>query len=188
MTERIREPASAPTTLDAGRLRIVFSRTGDRYQHEVQTTGQLSRALLVSLEGGADETWPASPPFQELHVEKRGEGKQVALLVGRAGRSHWSVSIEVDRWQEAMLFDVACRCSGSIDWLGSTYRLPDAAAAVAREARVVSLPQDCRLQVLDGEPHVSDVGQGGVLQIAAGWTVSPSPQTVRWRYRVSPTT
>ena len=181
------ESARDPVTLDAGRLRMVFSRSGDRYQHEIQAAGEPRRILLASLEGGADAAWPASPPFQELHVERRGEEKLVALLVGRAGRSHWSGSVELDRSRETILFDVACRCAGSTGWLGSTYELPSTdAATLGRANATIVLPPDDQLQILEGEPHWIQTDDGCILRIAARRTVSRSPQTIRWQYSIGP--
>ncbi len=79
--------------------------------------------LLESIEGTADQLWPSSPPFQEAHLEPRADGRQVVLLVGMAGSSHWSASVEIDPQTHTALFDVACRMRGPADWLGSRYRI-----------------------------------------------------------------
>ena len=113
--------------LAAGRLQIEFFRQGDRYAHRISLAGDDRPVeLLVSVEGGghvdgpnpnrpdcdyADDAWPASPPFQELRIEPRSDGRQVALLVGMAGRSHWSASVEADPQLGRFTFDVACRAA-----------------------------------------------------------------------------
>ena len=59
-----------------------------------QSIAAKSRPLLESIEGTATDDWPPSPPLQSLSIETLPDGRRVALLVGMAGRSHWSASIE----------------------------------------------------------------------------------------------
>jgi hypothetical protein len=119
-----------------GDFKVEFAAIGDRVRHTVYAAigsdggGASSprwRAVLHSIEGDTDVDWPDSPPLQELHVEQRGGG-DVALLVGRAGRSHWSASIGVAASEDgrpSLTFDVACRASSRPVLLGSAYRLAD---------------------------------------------------------------
>lgn len=108
--------------LSGGGLRIVFVRRGDRFGHTIESVvdGQ-PRVVFASVEGDAAEPWPASPPFQQLHFEDRPEGKRVALLVGMAGTSHWSASVEFDATRGEAIFDVACRMRSAPVQLGSLY-------------------------------------------------------------------
>ncbi len=102
-------------------LRLRFFRAGDRFAHRLELAeGDSIRPLLESLEGTAAEDWPASPPLQQLHVEERPTGK-VALLVGMAGRSHWSLAVETA--PNGFLFRAACRLREPPAKLGSRYRL-----------------------------------------------------------------
>ncbi|MFM7073965.1 MAG: hypothetical protein ACKO38_19435 [Planctomycetota bacterium] len=80
------------------------------------------RSLLESCEGQSGDIWPASPPLQQLLVESRAEAGQVALLVGMAGRSHWSLSVEPLADRIGFRFDAACRLSGPPEWLGHVWR------------------------------------------------------------------
>jgi hypothetical protein len=173
---------SEPITLDAGGLSVVLSRAADRYRHEVLIRAGESRVVLASQEGTDDQAWPPSPPFQELHI--RQDGVDAALLIGRAGRSHWSASIEPDRSQESILFDVACRSSGNIGWLGSTYRWMGEAAATNYEPGALFLSPDLRVDTLEGQARLGEEGPTRVLSIVPAWTVSGASQTVRWRYRL----
>lgn len=114
--------------LEAGDLRVRFYWHADRYAHEVAVReGDQWRPLAVSAEGSPEEDWPASPPFQSLHIEDREDGRTLALLVGMAGKSHWSASIEIDNQAgqpSCVSFDVACRVrTCDVGRLGSTYRL-----------------------------------------------------------------
>src|SRR5512145_957858 len=97
------------TAIECGDLRVVFRWRGDRYGHTVKRRiDGVWRPLLESIEGTADDDWPLSPALQSLHIERRPNGP-VALLVGQAGSSHWSASVEADQNCSALIFDLACR-------------------------------------------------------------------------------
>lgn len=98
--------------LKGGPLELRFAWHNDRFAHRIAIVDRKSGtlwSLLESIEGGPSEPWPASPPFQSLHTEGRPAERQVALLVGMAGKSHWSASVEVDPADACIRFDVACR-------------------------------------------------------------------------------
>jgi len=106
------------------RLRVEFVWRHDRYAHVisiVEANGAV-QPLLESIEGTPAEDWPASPPLQSLSVETLTDGRRVALLVGMAGGSHWSASIEAVLDKPELVFDLACRHSVPPTWLGSRYR------------------------------------------------------------------
>ncbi|HVA46825.1 MAG TPA: hypothetical protein VNH11_10710 [Pirellulales bacterium] len=179
------EHAPQTVTIAAGDLHVVFSRRGDRYGHEVWCARGEERMLLASVEGAAEDPWPPSPPFQELHVEQRGD-KQVALLVGRAGRSHWSLSVEPDLADGSLVFDVACRSAAAMGWLGSTYRIVDADAARSLGNGRFLFASGYELHVSAGGVEAEQAGEERRLRIAARAEHSHAPQTVRWRYRLAP--
>jgi hypothetical protein len=105
-------------------LRVVFRRLADRYAHVIETVhGGEVVAIAESLEGTAEEDWPRSPALQQLHFETRPDGSRLALLVGRAGTSHWSLSVEAKPDSPLVIFDVACRVRELPVRLGSEYRL-----------------------------------------------------------------
>ena len=94
--------------------------------------------LLASVEGDDQEVFPPSPPLQQWALTELGGGRQAALLMGMAGRSHWSLSVEPGTPEPLIRFDVACRTS-AVDRpaLRSVYQMlrpwqwsPDAQAAV----------------------------------------------------------
>jgi hypothetical protein len=184
--------------LEADGMRVVFFRRGDRYAHrvEVSKAGQGSwLPVWESLEGTPDDDWPPSPPLQHLHVEKRAEGP-VALLVGMAGRTHWSAAVEVVRESglpivpRVVRFDIAARVhalsggpggstSGDVpQWLGSAYR------------RLSSAQQADLLIVrpLDGSEPVRPAPFGDAWSAIrpSGWppTGSAAARTVGWRYSI----
>jgi hypothetical protein len=132
-------------------IQICFFWQGDRYGHRIYALdGMRSRQLLESIEGNANDAWPASPPFSHVNVSwiaSDTEQGHVAMLVGAAGNSHWSmcvaardsrthsrdirenirfsldgVQISSNRPDETELyFDVACRTSAFPQFLGNSY-------------------------------------------------------------------
>ncbi len=103
------------------RLRLSLAWRQDRYQTELFLDEESSSTLLLSsVEGSAQDRWPASPPLQSLALESRGE-QTVALAVGMAGKAHWSASIETLPEPLALRFDYACRLSEPAEFLGSTF-------------------------------------------------------------------
>ena len=79
--------------------------------------------LLESVEGTPSDDWPASPPLQSLQRRRSCRTAAAALLVGMAGRSHWSASVEAGPRPAALVFDIACRHTQRPSaWLGSRYR------------------------------------------------------------------
>jgi hypothetical protein len=170
-------------------LSVVFERVADRYQHAILHGGQ---PLLRSVEGDAHEAWPPSPPLQSLSLETLPDGRRVALLVGMAGRGHWSASVEADEAAGAIVFDIACRvpkCEGNLD---SRYAV---LANVNREMRVVSSTElgialGQTTLVISGHPEgeaASElVRENGELVIRCkAATGAAAGGTHRWRYRIA---
>jgi len=191
--------------LQCGQLAVQFARSGDRYGHriELRRSGQ-SIPLLESVEGTPEDDWPPSPPLQQLHVESReapypgphqeGEGvraaQAVALLVGMAGRSHWSLGVEAvqetarDGWQ----FDAACRLRSLAGRLGSRYRVLVSARIDPQtgDALLETNEMRCRVRpeiVADSAAQIGLANAVLTIQPPSGHRGVPS--TVRWRYSIS---
>jgi len=94
--------------LAAGTTVVVFTRAGDRWDHELRLADA--------------PRWPASPPLVEVSLAATNDGTAI-LGVGRAGRSHYSLCVTpcLDL-ADTLHFDVACRIQEPAGWLGSTYR------------------------------------------------------------------
>ena len=148
-------------------LRVEFVWRGDRFGHAICAirAGGEAVPLLESLEGTAADDWPPSPPLQSLHRETFANGRQAILLVGAAGRSHWSASVEAGNDPAELIFDIACRSGGAAAPLGSEY---------LADPRALSL---LRVQPQDGQLVI----ETRRLCIAPNPTSSP---TARWRYAV----
>jgi hypothetical protein len=182
--------------LSAGALRVGFERRGDRFAHWIEVepmpakpsaAGKHATRWLQSIEGTASEPWPASPALQSLHVEQRGDEVQVALMVGMAGGSHWSMSVEANASRGELTFDVACRTREPAAFLGSSYQVvPPAAAARLDTAcwRLASGNVELEL-VLDESAGAAQASAGaGLLAIVAVEGEHGGARTVRWRYRL----
>lgn len=191
MTERIQSPSVG------GRSLVVdFSRQADRFGHVIQwLDGNLAAPLLESVEGTPSDLWPNSPVLQHLHLETRaisaaggvprvGETeRRVGLLVGMAGRSHWSLSVEPDRVSAALEFDVACKVSPDASpELHSTYRQLAGLGSLSDSQCVFPLNESWLLTVSTKEIIPSQLQRGEF-----GLRIGPSPAvgaTRRWSYRV----
>lgn len=159
-------------------LRIEFVKQGDRYRHllSMVDSGIEPHPLCESIEGTADDPWPPSPPLQSLRFETLSDSRQVALLLGMAGRGHWSASIEPVAGEAAFLFDVACRAEAFDGWLGSQYR----ALSVPRGQ---ATPLEFGL--LDATEFPTDlVSTDEAIRIRRVVPQNAIRRTLRWKYRV----
>lgn len=169
-------------------LRVVFARAGDRFTHRVEV-GQDGgwQVVAEALEGALDDAWPPSPPLQQLHTEARAADQTVALLVGMAGRGHWSLVVEPTADGTAFLFDAACRVSVVPAWLGSSYRVFDA----TRNADGVVLGRGEFGSVVLADAADAAVGklaissdEPGRVRCQLAEMNARLPTTFRWRYRI----
>lgn len=189
-TQSVSEAGRLSLSLAGDRvLQVIFVRLADRIGHrlELQSNSQPPRVIAESWEGTTDEAWPASPPLQQLHLEDRGGGQRVALLVGMAGRGHWSLVVEPTADRRGFLFDAACRLAAIPTQIGSAYRwlVPSAEGEVELQ---VESPEALAFRSVEPEsaPVTADHPEFHAAHIALHWQPElPSlPATVRWRYRV----
>jgi len=174
---------------EAGELQVRFSRSGDRYAHRILfVDGEQETVILTSVEEDDDDHWPPSPPLQQLTTEDRNNGRPVALLVGMAGRTHWSVSVEPHQSAPLLLFDVACRFHEQPTRLGTNYRCTTPMQLDESGGRVdISLAGHvCRLST--DETSVPDpprlLAEENSIAIKPPHSDGPLPQTARWTYRI----
>ena len=181
------------TTASGVGLRVEFVWQGDRFGHVVSlidANGTVIK-LLESVEGTANDPWPPSPPLQSLHLQMLPADRRAALLVGMAGRSHWSASIETAPSPRAIQFDIACRSSDSEAPLRSRYKLvANGAIAHLHEGPCEVTCEAGRLQIVaENGGELSLLGQE--ISVTASRqplsrTPLPSPAaTRRWKYQIS---
>ena len=172
------------------RLRLEFVWRNDRFVQEISIirTSGFALPVLQSIEGSPHADWPPSPPFQSVSITELTDGRAAALLVGMAGGSHWSASIETLKDEATLRFDVACRIHGLSRGLGNRYscHTDDTRVYVAadesyaeirgKDASVIIVP-DRSLSKLSGEV----AGQIGIVPIEE---TKPNTRTVRWKFDV----
>ena len=153
-------------------LRCRFSQHSGVIAHTIEHVAHESTTpSLISMEQSPGD-WPASPPWQELHAEQLSDGTHAMMLVGRAGKSHWSMSVTLDNEQEALLFDVACRFRERPEFLGTTYQRTE-----CRSVQIITVD-------LDGEAAPKVIETDNRVVIDATREVKP-PATLRWAYRIT---
>jgi hypothetical protein len=116
-----------------GRLVLKFTWQGDRYCQQLSVDGNV---VGDSIESDAEQAWPTSPPIQQISLEQI-DGRKMILGVGAAGRSHWSISVgPCPGHDNALKFDLACRCKEPPVFLGSSYRIAAPLVLSAVEGRL----------------------------------------------------
>ena len=91
-------------------LEIEFTWADDRFGHDVFFLHENERAkFLSSVEGTTSDTWPPSPPLQQIS-EQSIAGDRAIMGVGMAGHSHWSASflLKNEEGQLTLLCELAC--------------------------------------------------------------------------------
>jgi hypothetical protein len=162
-------------------LRVIFHAQADRYAHTLALVervrdGEQITPLAYSLEGSPLDAWPSSSPLQSLSVETRAAG-DVALLVGMAGRSHWSASFETFANSTKLLIEHACRVGNEPAWLGCEYNWSESVQVLASSSSQVTLQLNATRILWQATP-VEPTPRGIRLAAALPWTAKP----VRWQY------
>lgn len=163
---------------DLGGVEVVFSWCGDRWSHAIHFRGGGDAATWRSVEGpdgtGGDAAWPSSPVIVEISAVPSAHA---VVGVGRAGKSHYSVSFsskpadgpaagDASGFRGAQLgvarlsVECACRIQEPPGWIGSTY---ERAGEFDRSASLVRIP--------------ATIDPG---------TAAPLPRTVVWSYTFGP--
>jgi hypothetical protein len=196
-------PVAKLTALDehGHGLVVRFYWLGDRYGHSIDAVdGSAIRPLLESLEGNSHDNWPASPPLQNIStssVESDSEHGHVAMLVGAAGTSHWSMCVSArDRCdlsrdanlnQSELIFDVACRLKESPVWLGTSYRAIAGQVAISEKFQQAYVPVDlpaCAVTCESGQLQLDTSSDAfPIIRCnASSIAVDSTPTTARWKY------
>jgi hypothetical protein len=179
------------TAADGRVLRVEFVWRGDRFGHVLSMGDDVGPfiPLMESVEGDAGDASPPSPPLQSLSLETLPDGRRVALLVGMAGRGHWSASIEPVAGAAAIDFDLACRIAGSGGALASNYRLTasgDTSLFSAADRSWIECQQESGAAIAVSIKKPVESTSLEVLSDSTFAVVAlnrPSAATARWCYR-----
>lgn len=182
---------------DGTLLRVDFDRSHDRWKHRVSLVMPAGSSvvspvmLFESQEGTSEEDWPASPPLQFVSIEARPKKPPVALLMGMAGGSHWSASIEQHPAELALRFDIACRAAARPERLSSSYRFAPRAELMNfnEDAGVVrflaaGLAFELAAEAAPDSPLPALGLDERNLQVFFGEPTSDEKRTYRWVYRL----
>lgn len=165
--------AALPNADGDSRLRVEFCWHGDRYAHVIWLeTSTVHLAILSSIEGDPVNAWPPSPSLTQCDQITLADQRQAWALLGMAGSSHWSLSVEPTTCARAWNFDIACRLrtaqqeSGS--WLGSTYAPAPGwrVLAESQEAPPGDTPQRLPFSAASGSSGLIPAGWRAVARLA----------------------
>jgi len=159
----------------AGRvLSVEFRREQDRFAHAILVSeDQQVVQRLDSLEGTGQDLWPPSPALQQLNIQQIANDRQAALMVGMAGKSHFSLSVTVEPESRQIVFDVACNYKMPPSFLGSTYRLAERGESIEQ----LDFKLDDRLPTRLVHDAASDT-----LEWLPDMDLSQPPALGRWCY------
>ena len=184
MASKVCEIRSHPTGAELGLL-LQMTREGDRYHTSIlliePDNGTVP--LLESCEGSSNDSWPASPPLQEVLLQS-DEGRPYLAGLGSAGSGLWSLIVAPVEGHVGFEFDYACRTAQAPVWLGCRYR--PTGCWTHLQADSLDFESGPRLSFHDGQgPGCRRICQDGQLQIEALVPAEVAfPTTLRWKYRV----
>lgn len=190
-------PGTVESPLVAGhRLRATLLRAGDRFSHFLELVatggesfaGDTSLRVADAIDGDPRSDWPPSPPLQQVHFESRPPAARVALLVGMAGRSHWSLSIEPLADQATLLFDAACRIDRTPDLLGHAWHVAESLGDAKVEPLRATWRTDLANLTINVEPAHDGLARTELsvndrhCAVRVIPMASRFPATIRWRF------
>lgn len=168
-------------------LEVTFVWREDRFAHVVELVSHTAQGidrqiLLQSMEGTAQENWPASPPLQACQSLDDTE----ILATGMAGATHWSLAFT--KSEEGLIWDAACRVQQPPPQIGSTYKchVPIHYTGDGEAILVPGRGRPCRLlasAAMDTNCHLVAANDVGDVRIQAHPNTA-LPATVRWQYRL----
>lgn len=188
VTQAETTPVQIGMSLDGRTMRIRFVPCGDRLRHIVEVlVGEKIYTLFESVEGDSTDEWPPSPPLQDGDITSRDDWTRIALLVGMAGASHWSMSVELAPAGDELCFDAACRHATAPGRLLSSYRLGyDVSARDEGDRLTLTIgDQAFTLAAEDVEGQTARLAcENYDLAVHAPESEDASA-TVQWRYRLT---
>ena len=168
-------------------LKLEFFWDIDRFRHRI--ANESDSLELTSVDGDGSQPWPLSPPFQDLSLEVQA-GKEIAMLVGMAGKSHWSMAVTPLEKEVGWEFDAACRVKENAEWLGSSYDFEHGFAFDHEDDAAVLCEWGNDLMRIESDASISlsaELGDGASKSLQIDALVSCDhqiPKTFRWKYKI----
>jgi hypothetical protein len=116
--------------------------------------------------------------------------------VGAAGKSHWAMTLSLReywigqstrKFENDVLFDVACRVAEAPEWLGSSYRVLCSPVALSEQLGQARIPADAPECVIIGDKATvkleTSSGPYPIIRCEApAMSIESFPDTIRWQY------
>ena len=181
-------------SLTAGVLSVRYTKLPDRLTHTIGIiVGDIYIPFLEAVEGSAEDSWPPSPPMQQMVLESfKPDASPVLLGVGLSGNGHWSSAIET-KDSRGLKFDIACKNSKSSTELGSRYRVlgtiqpsprPNSVEIVLAAINVSANNEITRIEFAVTIGRLDSIDAKGDIKVSPMSDAKLS-QTHRWCYEVS---
>jgi hypothetical protein len=124
------EDADDRKILAASGLRLIFTRTADRWTHTLELEGAVLAESLETDADRSDSSTVVSPAYQEIQPHSLGDQPDsplCVLLTGKLFDHHFSAAVTFtitsDRPSGVVVdWDVADRCRSPISYLAATYQ------------------------------------------------------------------
>lgn len=179
-------------------LRLIFTRTADRWTHTLELEGSVLAGSLETDADRADASTVVSPAYQEIQPHSLGDQPDsplCVLLTGKLFEHHFSAavtfSINPARPGGVVVdWDVADRCRSPVSYLAATYQTPLGPGDLADAGPYAIRWNGDRLgrgslELLGGPPEnlaLTEAGRTGT-RVQAVAKVEASAFTHRLRYR-----
>ncbi|QDV72066.1 hypothetical protein [Botrimarina mediterranea] len=154
-------------------LEIEFELTGDRFEHVIfGIAGDQRVALLRTIESATDQTQSRFPAFQEIVAQQDREGRDILMLVGKAGDRYWSATVtgETDHKFSLLRFELACRGPQPHSDLCALYEAGSMGELTfANERATCSVIADALIQII-----------GGVIETSVASGLVPTATVSQW--------
>lgn len=167
----------------------MLEQAADRVSHRIEVLDADSRILaeLRSLEGTSADEWPPSPALQSCSLQEIRPGERAAFLVGMAGKSHWSASMEAVAREGAFVFDFACRVHQAPHWLGTSYAIQWPSPHPV--TRFQLLPAGISIHLIKPADEIRGADLAPMSEQSLRYSCPDAlpakfPATLRWRYRI----
>ena len=182
---------SQTLTSQNGLLQIHFTWREDRFHHVVQKRSSNGEWVTIaqSIEGTSEQSWPPSPPFQEVETHIGGNGMNCLLAIGLAGTSHWSAAIEeIAEPADSPLpgsqvtrirFDLACRMKKAADTLGSGYCASTVMKSTKSDRVMLCEDQTAWIEAAAGSLIATSPSE---VSVRPATIPDGEPTTARWMY------